>query len=236
MTTLLIALALGSPLSTRTVSHADQAFRIVAFDPVLARLELVGGAEPLRTFADLRRAGPFLAATNAGIFHPNLRAVGLHVEDGHEHVPLELADGAGNFYLKPNGVFWIDAEGAHVAASEDYAPVGEVQLATQSGPLLLDGGVRHPAFRDDSKNRLLRSGVGVCSGRPVLAISEGAVRFAELAGLFEALGCEDALYLDGVISVLDLGEGPAPEGRFAGFLVVRSTPPADREDEGEYEP
>lgn len=221
MLTLFLATALAEPVLVREVTVREQVFTVVSVDLEQARLELVGGAQPIRSFAELRDTGGYVAATNAGIFAPNYRAVGLHIEAGETFVPLEAADGAGNFYLKPNGVFWIDADGAHVAPTSEYAPSGTVALATQSGPLLLDEGERHPAFRDASPNRLLRSGVGV-DGRTVhLAISQGFVRFAELAALFTELGCKDALYLDGTISALDQGLGPPPQGRFAGFLVVR---------------
>jgi uncharacterized protein YigE (DUF2233 family) len=218
---LLLATALADPVWVRDVVVRDQTFTVVSVDVREASLELVGGRSPVRDFADLRSSGPYVAATNAGIFAPNYRAVGLHIEAGEEFSPLERSDGAGNFYLKPNGVFWIDADGPHVAATPDYAPAGVVSLATQSGPLLLDDGVRHPAFRDASPNRLLRSGVGVDGHTVHIAISRGFVRFAELAALFAELGCEDALYLDGTISALDLGSDSPPQGRFAGFLVVR---------------
>ena len=46
-------------------------------------------------------------ATNAGIFDLTFRPVGLHIEDGRTLVQLNTADGDGNFYLKPNGVFAI---------------------------------------------------------------------------------------------------------------------------------
>lgn len=216
-----VSIAIAEPVTVHQVEIHNQAFTVVSVDLDQASISLLGGVEPVRSFAELRALGPYLAATNAGIFAKNYRAVGLHVEAGETLVPLDLEEGAGNFYLKPNGVFWIDDAGAHVASSDHYRPTGTVRLATQSGPLLLDGGVRHPAFQDESKNRKLRSGVGVNGSTVHLAISEGDVRFAELAALFTALGCEDALYLDGVISVLDQHKGDPPSGRFAGFLVVR---------------
>src|SRR5665213_2555675 len=56
-------------------------------------------------------------ATNAGIFGQNFSPTGLYVEDGRELSPLNLRAGAGNFYLKPNGVFLIDSQGAAIVES-----------------------------------------------------------------------------------------------------------------------
>ncbi len=59
-----------------------------------------------------------------------------------------------------------------------------------------------------------------------LVISEAPVRFHDFATLFtEALGCADALYLDGTISGLWAGEHAGPgEVPYAGFLVVHAGP------------
>lgn len=89
----------------------------------------------------LKTRGLALAvATNAGIFSAERRPTGLHVQGGETLTPLSTEDGEGNFFLKPNGVFWRDDVGVHVAATERFVPQGPVQLATQSGPLLLDRG------------------------------------------------------------------------------------------------
>ena len=49
-----------------------------------------------------------------------MRTVGLmrlQVEQRHGIAPLNIANGAGNFFLKPNGVFF-DAKGAATAATK----------------------------------------------------------------------------------------------------------------------
>ncbi len=137
-------------------------------------------------------------------YHPNFSAVGLFVAEGREVVPLNMADGDGNFFLKPNRS-WLNESGARVMESSEYSRIRErVSLATQSGPLLLHGGKIHPAFRESSTSRLLRNGVGVAApDTAVFVISETPVTFYELATLFrERLHCSDALFLDGTISSL----------------------------------
>ena len=83
-----------------------------------------------------------------------------------------------------------------------------MQLATQSGPLLVIDGKLHPAFREGSDSWLFRNGVGVISPkRVVFAISNEPVNFHEFARLFrDSLGCSNALFLDGTISSLYTGD------------------------------
>ncbi|MCE9520526.1 MAG: phosphodiester glycosidase family protein [Verrucomicrobia bacterium] len=144
-------------------------------------------------------------AMNAGMYHGDFSPVGLFISDGKQLVPLNLANAEGNFFLKPNGVFLISDQGARIVESSEYPNLRErVQLATQSGPLLLRAGKLHPAFNPDSKSRLYRNGVGVPSPDIALfAISEAPVNFHEFAVFFrDVLRCPDALFLDGTISSL----------------------------------
>lgn len=169
--------------------------------------------------------------TNAGIFEPGFVPSGLLVSDGVVKRPLATGSGEGNFWLKPNGVFFIDATGAHVVATEAFVDDGGVRFATQSGPLLVRHGELHPAFREGSKNRLLRSGVGVVDERQVvLAISKRDVDFFTFARFFrDELHCRDALFLDGVISAMWVDGGvrdaELDKGPFAG--VIHASPKAE---------
>lgn len=144
-------------------------------------------------------------AMNAGMYHGDFSAVGLFVAEAKELSPLNLADGKGNFFLKPNGVFAITDKGARVMESSEYPKLRErVLLATQSGPLLLRGGKIHPAFNADGKSRLYRNGVGVPSpGMAIFAISDEPVNFFEFTTMFrDKLNCPDALFFDGTVSSL----------------------------------
>lgn len=143
------------------------------------------------------------------MYHGDFSAVGLFVSDGQEAVPLNTANGDGNFFLKPNGVFAVTEPGARVIETSEYARLGEhAILATQSGPLLVRGGKLHPAFNANSESPLFRNGVGVPSPDVTLfVISEAPVNFYEFATLFrDKLGCPDALFLDGTISSLHAPE------------------------------
>jgi uncharacterized protein YigE (DUF2233 family) len=133
-----------------------------------------------------------------------LSPVGLFVSHERQLRPLNLADGRGNFFLKPNGVFFLTAAGPNIVRSAKYAAVQDpVLLATQSGPLLLEDGEIHPAFRAESKSKHIRNGVGVRGREAIFAISNAPVTFYEFAKYFkDQLRCRDALYFDGVVSSL----------------------------------
>ncbi|MBS0212485.1 MAG: phosphodiester glycosidase family protein [Proteobacteria bacterium] len=143
-------------------------------------------------------------AMNAGMFEPDFSPVGLFVADGKKIKPLNLADGRGNFYLKPNGVFFIGDGDPRIVASSRYLALDhDVRLATQSGPLLLEHGAIHPGFDPDSHSLRIRNGVGVDGPIVWFVISDQPVTFFEFARYFrDVLHCTDALYLDGNLSVL----------------------------------
>jgi uncharacterized protein YigE (DUF2233 family) len=171
--------------------------------------------KPLGGFEGLRRqlaseGFRISFAKNAGIYERGPKPCGLTICEGRELVPINLQPGEGNFFLKPNGIFFVDpVAGAGVMETVEFARSGlKPRLATQSGPLLLRKGAIHPAFNADSPNKRQRSAVGVRTkdGQVIFALSDredrvrGRVTFHHLARFFLHLGCGDALYLDGDIS------------------------------------
>ena len=123
---------------------------------------------------------------------------------------MSLRSGEGNFYLKPNGIFYLDEQtGPGVMEAAEFVKSGlKPRLATQSGPLMLRKGVIHPAFTVNSPNKRLRNAVGVRAkdGQIIFAMSDrddavkGRVTFHQFTQFFIHLGCQDVLYLDGDIS------------------------------------
>lgn len=171
---------------------------------------------------------PLVMAMNAGMYHADFSPVGLYVENGKELGRLNTENGEGNFFMKPNGVFFIDENGqAAVLETNAYAAAAiRPRFATQSGPMLVIDGDVHARFEPDGQSRYVRNGVGVDRmGRVVLAISRGPVSLGRFARLFrDALECQNALFLDGGISALYDGNryivgGDHPAGP---MLVVES--------------
>jgi uncharacterized protein YigE (DUF2233 family) len=229
---------LGAEVKEVAVEHAGVKFRVVTLEA--RQVELVwkdAKGEPFATFDKVQAqyaAGgkrvKFLV--NAGIYEPGSVPSGLHHQNGRRLRPLNLKDGEGNFFLKPNGVFgltdrekgkaFIEESGAF--AARERKPVQGLEFAIQGGPMLLVGGARHPKFTDGSPNRKLRNGVGVdAAGKVVFAITAQGqeVNFWDFAGLFLKLGCKDALFLDGDISMMAVNpDQPVASNRFAAMFVV----------------
>jgi uncharacterized protein YigE (DUF2233 family) len=146
------------------------------------------------------RAGRLLFATNAGMFDPALKPVGLYVEQGRELVHANTRSGYGNFHMKPNGIFYVSANTAAIAETRAFLKQRpQADLATQSGPMLVINGRLHPRFDRRSTSLKSRDGVGVrTDGKVIFAISQGEVSFDAFARLFrDGLNCPNALFLDG---------------------------------------
>jgi uncharacterized protein YigE (DUF2233 family) len=141
-------------------------------------------------------------AMNGGMFKTGNAPVGLFIQEQTIISPLDTSSGNGNFYLKPNGVFYITKDNkAMICQTEDFESTGQIRLATQSGPLLLSNSTIHPAFKMGSANVNIRNGVGILpNNKVVFAMSKEAMNFYDFAGYFKNLGCKNALYLDGFVS------------------------------------
>jgi uncharacterized protein YigE (DUF2233 family) len=144
-------------------------------------------------------------AMNGGMFETDLSPVGLLIEDGKQEHKADLRDGASNFHLKPNGVFYIGDGGAGIAETARFLAAGPpARYATQSGPMLVIDGRIHPKILPTGASARIRNGVGVRDGWWVaFAISDEPVTFYDFARLFrDALNCPNALFLDGTVSSL----------------------------------
>jgi uncharacterized protein YigE (DUF2233 family) len=144
--------------------------------------------------------GKISFAINAGMFDPALKPVGLYIEQGRELVHANTNAGYGNFHWKPNGVFFVAGGIAGVLETGAYLRQRpHVDMATQSGPMLVINGRLHPRFDRNSSSLKVRSGVGIADAHTIVfAISDSEVSFAAFARLFrDALRCGNALFLDG---------------------------------------
>ena len=200
-----------------------------AQEPALRLWDEGADGQPVRNFDRVRAQLPGGAALgfamNAGMYHDDLRAVGLLVIDGDEKSGIVTAGGGGNFGLLPNGVFCSGgARPFAVIESRAFAKASpQCRLATQSGPMLVIDGDLHPRFLVDSDSRYIRNGVGVSDDGQTawFAISEQAVTFHEFGRFFrDGLQVRDALYFDGSISRLFAPEvGRADWGRSLGPII-----------------
>jgi uncharacterized protein YigE (DUF2233 family) len=215
-------------------------YAVCAFDPAQDQIRLYNvdaAGKPYGGFRalgrDIWQSGKHVIrfAMNAGMYHSDLSPVGLHVEDGIEKHALVRGGGWGNFFLRPNGVFYIGTDGkAGVMETEAYAASDVIpRLATQSGPMLVIDGQIHPSFLPQSDSLKLRNGVGVDGkGRVVFVVTRGPVRFYDFAVFMrDVLGCPNALFLDGSISSMMVPDwGRRDESELLGpILAVIDTLP-----------
>jgi uncharacterized protein YigE (DUF2233 family) len=141
-------------------------------------------------------------AMNAGMYKTDYSPQGLYVEKQKVLIPLDTTKAAGNFYLKPNGVFYITSSNtAKICTTEMFRHTEKVKYATQSGPMLVIDGQIHPDFKEGSVNVNIRNGVGILpDGKVVFVLSKNEINFYDFANYFKSLGCKNALYLDGFVS------------------------------------
>lgn len=142
-------------------------------------------------------------AMNGGMYKKDQSPQGLYIENGKLISPIDTIQNAfGNFYMQPNGVFYItESNTAQVCVSDSFPNSNRIKHATQSGPMLLINGKYHPKFMKGSKNLNIRNGVGVLpNGNILFAISIVPVNFYDFASFFKNQGCLNALYLDGFVS------------------------------------
>lgn len=162
--------------------------------------KIIGNFKNLQSY--LRKSDRELVfAMNAGMYRKDQSPQGLFIQHRKTLAPLDTGDGGGNFYLKPNGVFYWSGKNAAVVKTEDFPMKNNIDFATQSGPMLLIDGEIHPAFQPGSKNLNIRNGVGILpDGKVVFAMSASEINFYDFAKYFKDLGCKNALYLDGFVS------------------------------------
>jgi uncharacterized protein YigE (DUF2233 family) len=232
----------GAAVEEESVVHAGTTFRIMKLDA--KRVSVVWKdkqGKPYRSFdkvqAEFEKTAKKVSfLMNAGIFEPGGIPSGLHVEERKILHPLNLADAPGNFFLKPNGVVWIEAGGnreAFISTPQTFATREKerhvmssrwLEWAVQSGPLLLIDGKRHPAFTENSKSKLPRNGVGVDGEKRLVFAITGkgqVVNFWDFSGLFLKLGCKDALFLDGDLSQMTVNPtGPVRCNQFGAMFVI----------------
>ncbi|RZK52885.1 MAG: hypothetical protein EOO59_13105 [Hymenobacter sp.] len=191
---------------------ADNRFISCLINPRQQRVQLFYQDERGRRFGSLGQLRAWLMqrhqtlrfAMNGGMYAPGGIPKGLFIQHQKQLTPLDTARGQGNFYLKPNGVFYLTTDRrAGICPTGQFRGGPRVAYATQSGPLLLVNGRLNPAFAQGSANVVVRNGVGVRpAGEVVFAISREPVNFYDFAAYFKSRGCTQALYLDGFVSRL----------------------------------
>jgi len=209
ITALFALLLIGMFLSMKQFPTAETRFVTCIVDPKKQDLKLYWKDDKNQHFKSIHNLRLWLEknnktlefAMNGGMYQKDNSPQGLYIENHKLLADLDTLAGNGNFFLKPNGVFFItDKNIAGICVSEKFKNK-DVKYATQSGPMLLADGKIHAAFKEGSANLNIRNGVGILeNGKVVFAMSKGEINFYDFANYFKSMGCKNALYLDGLVS------------------------------------
>ncbi len=168
--------------------------------------EILGSIQNLKNYVESKNL-TLNFAMNGGMYMEDLKPLGLYIQDGKKLKNINKAEGSGNFYLKPNGIFYITNENVPFVCKTSDFESNNIKYATQSGPMLVINGQIHSAFKKGSTNLNIRNGVGILpNNKVVFAISKTEINFYDFAKYFQQLGCKNALYLDGFVSRMYLPE------------------------------
>ena len=209
MTAFLFIFILGVFTSGRSVRDNDQ-FVDYRVDLKKQNLKLYwkdDNNQPFKSLQGLKawldkKGQKLVFAMNGGMYKTDNAPLGLFIEETKIIRPLNTRSGYGNFYLKPNGVFYITTDNtANICITEKFKASSKIKYATQSGPMLISNGQIHSSFKKGSVNLNIRNGVGVLpDGKLMFAMSKTAINFYDFAEYFKKAGCKNALYLDGFVS------------------------------------
>ena len=166
-----------------------------------------GRYRSLKDFAASHDGDTIAFAMNAGIFDSSDGTpVGYYVEDAKRIEELDTGTGTGNFYMKPNGVFYGSGSEWHVRSTDWFLAnvTDRPQFGTQSGPMLVVDGKIHPEIVQDGPSRKIRNAVGIDGeGRAHFVISNAPISFGKLARFYRnELSVKNALFLDDTVSLL----------------------------------
>jgi uncharacterized protein YigE (DUF2233 family) len=201
-----------TPLFSQIVEKQKLAYNTGSYDVLIIRVDSTDVHQRLTILANtslksekaifdsIAGTGLFFAI-NAGIVDSACNLLGLQILNSNTVQQVNRASGKGNFYLEPNGVFGTNGSAFQIKPTADFTGSEGYLFAIQSGPLLLNANVINNQFSSTSKNRNIRSGVGLrvdSSGHYLIfSVSNVPVNFFEFAELFQQkLKCSDALSLE----------------------------------------
>lgn len=207
---LMLLLTAGLIAFTTTQHAVDDRILACTVDPKTQNLQFYWKNDKGETLKSIQNLKNYVEsknlkltfAMNGGMFDKKFAPQGLFIQNKKRLSALDTMNGTGNFYLKPNGVFYLTTDNIpFVCKTDDFKDNKRIKYATQSGPMLVINGQIHSAFKDGSTNLHIRNGVGILpNNKVVFAMSKTAINFYDFAKYFQSLGSKNALYLDGFVS------------------------------------
>ncbi len=155
-------------------------------------------------YDSLSKKGLFFLIS-AGSVDSNCNLLGLYISDRQKKADINLQDGSGNFFLKPNGFIGFSEKEVVIKNATDFSVNDDYTTAIQNGPMLISNNTINGNFKKASPNRNKRTGVGIFSKNGenylVFATSLMPVNFYQFASFFaDKYACTDALTLEGGVN------------------------------------
>lgn len=207
---ILLVLVISSFLFFQFSKNNEDDFIAFTSNPKTQSLQLYWKDNNQKLFGSIQHLNQYLVKnnkevlfiTNGGMYKKDQSPQGLFIQNAITKAQIDTSNANGNFYLKPNGVFYLTtSKEAFVVKTEDFKSSKGIEFATQSGPMLVVDGKIHSAFNKNSTNLNIRNGVGILPNNKVLfVLSKKEVNLYEFAEFFKNKGCKNALYLDGFVS------------------------------------
>lgn len=207
---LLAVLLVGIFMVFAQKQHIDNRILSITVDTQQQNLQFYwkdDAGQPFKSIENLKawldtNGQQLIFAMNGGMYKANNLPQGLYIENFATLAALDTLTGKGNFYLNPNGVFYILADNTTgICKTKQFKNNGNVKYATQSGPMLVVDGQINELFVNGSKNLNIRNGVGILpNNKTLFAMSKKEINFYDFAKYFKDKGCKNALYLDGFVS------------------------------------
>lgn len=166
-------------------------FNLRQYDLKVAFTELANTAS--FSIPQLMSANKAVIGINGGFFSPDLKPLGLRINEGQVKYPLKATGWWGVFYTK--------GQKAYIVSPKDFELDKSINFAVQGGPrLIIDGKI--PALKTGVANR---TALGITrNGDIILAVTDGLLLSTqELADILlrnsdeGGLDCVNALNLDG---------------------------------------
>ena len=177
----------------------------------------------IKNFISKSSEKKILFVTNGGIYTENYTPEGLYIENYKLMSELNLRKEFGNFYMKPNGVFYIENGKPIISDSEEFQYNKNISYAVQSGPLLIKNGEINKEFSSDSKSFKIRSAVGLDNENKVFFyMSKKEISFYEFSKYaLDNLDCKQLLFLDGTISKMYFnGDEDIPKQKYPFVTII----------------
>lgn len=207
---LLIILTLGIFAFTKSQNTINDNILSFTLNPKIQDIQFYWKneqGEKLRSIQNVinyvsRKNRTLIFAMNGGMYTKDGTPQGLFIQNYKTLTTIDTSNGSGNFYMKPNGIFYLTSENIPIICkTTDFKNNEKIKYATQSGPMLLIDGQIHSAFKIGSSNLNIRNGVGILPNNEIVfAMSKSEINFYDFAKYFQDLGCKNALYLDGFVS------------------------------------